>query len=231
MKIRIVHLILTLGALLPTLAVAAVPNAPLYWARESFNDDGQAVEHVTISGRNAAGQGLFARFSIANAGFKHGELTVTFRQEASGGTYWGEEKFSKDNYTVAGDRLSLRAGGHSLEVQNGHLVATFAFDSLHATVDVTPQVPSMTVADRRGDFIVRDILAPSTRRTTTGCLTRTSRALPYTRRPTRRRTRSTTARSSCTTWAAALSRWWTTSICRLSAAVARWALWRSARRA
>jgi hypothetical protein len=160
MKIRIVSLILALGALVPALVFAAVPNTPLHWAKESFNDDGQAVEHVTIRGRNATDQGLFARFSIANAGFKHGELTVTFRQEAPGGTYYGEQKFSRDNYSVAADRLSIKAGGHSLEVQNGHLVATFAFESVKATVDVAPQVAAMTVADRRGDYIVRDILAP-----------------------------------------------------------------------
>ncbi len=163
MKTRILTLLLTLTALLPSLAFAAVPNTPLYWARSSFNDDGQAVEHITISGRNAAGQGLFVRFSMANAGFKRGELTVTFRQEATGGTYYGEQKFSRDEYTVATDRLLIKAGGHSLEVQNGHLIATFAFDTLKATVDVTPQVAPLTVADRRGDFIVRDIMAPIAR--------------------------------------------------------------------
>lgn len=163
MNIRILSMLLTLTAVLPTAALCAVPNAPLYWARSSFNDDGQAVEHVTISGRNAAGQGLFARFSMANAGFKRGELTVTFRQEAPGGTYYGEQKFARDDYTVATDRLLLKAGKHTLEVQNGHLIATFGFDTLQATVDVTPQVGPLTVADRRGDFIVRDILAPIAR--------------------------------------------------------------------
>ncbi len=163
MKIRLLTLLLTLTALLPTVALSAVPNTPLYWARGSFNDDGQAVEHVTILGRNGAGQDLFVRFSMANAGFKHGELTVTFRQEAPGGTYWGEQKFARDDYTVATDRFSLKAGKHSLEVQNGHLVATFAFDSVTGTVDVAPQLAPLTVADRRGDFIVRDLVAPMAR--------------------------------------------------------------------
>lgn len=163
MKTRLILWLLTLAALLPSLSFAAIPNAPLYWARESFNDDSQAVEHITICGRNAAGQELFVRFSMANAGFKHGELTVTFRQEAPGGTFWGEQKFSRGDYTVAGDRMSIKAGAQSLEVQNGHLVGKFAFPSVNATLDVTPEVAPMTVADRHGDFIVRDIMAPMAR--------------------------------------------------------------------
>lgn len=163
MKMRLLTLLTCLAAFLPATSFAAVPNAALYWSRDSFNDDGQAIEHVTISGRNGAGQGLFVRFSMANAGFKHGELSVTFKQEAPGGSYYGEAKFSRDNYTVAGDKLLLKAAGHTLEVQNGHLIATFAFDTLRATVDVTPQAGPLTVADRRGDFIVRDIVAPIAR--------------------------------------------------------------------
>ncbi len=163
MKIRLLALLVTLPLLLPGAAFAAVPDAPLYWSRTSFNDDSQAVEHVTVRGRTAGGQDLFVRFSIANAGFKHGELTVTFLQESNDGGFFAEQKFSRDNYTVASERLSLKAGGHSLEVQNGHLVATFAFATLKATIDVAPQVAAMTVADRRGDFIVRDVVAPIAR--------------------------------------------------------------------
>lgn len=156
-------LLLSCLALLPTLAAAAVPNAPLYWAKASFNDDSQAVEHITIRGRTSAGQDLFARFSMANAGFKHGELDVTFRMEAPGGTYYGNQKFAQGAYTVAGDHLGVRAGGNALEVQGGHLVATFDFGDIKGTVDVTPQVAPLVVADRRGDFIVRDVVAPIAR--------------------------------------------------------------------
>ncbi len=161
MHIRLIALLLTLTAALPSVVNAAVPNTPLYWARASFNDDSQSIEHVTIRGRNAAGQGLFVRFSIANAGFKHGELLVSFNMEGSGGNgFFAEQKFARSEYTVAEDRLQIKAGGHTLEVQNGHLIANLAFATLKATVDVTPQVGPLTVADRRGDFIVRDIVAP-----------------------------------------------------------------------
>ncbi len=163
MKTRILSLCLLVASLLPTAAFAGVPNAPLYWARSSFNDDSQAVELITIHGRNAAGQDLFMRFSMANAGFKRGELAVTFSQEAPGGTYYGEQKFARDDYTVATDRLSIKAGNHSLEVQNGHLIATVAFGAIKATVDVVTLVSPLTVADRRGDFIVRDVMAPIAR--------------------------------------------------------------------
>lgn len=144
-------------------AVAAVPNAPLYWARASFNDDGQAVEHITVRGRNSAGNDLFVRWSMANAGFKRGALTVTFLQESPSGTFFAEQTFSRDDYTVATDRLMVKAGNHTLEVQNGHLIAHFQYGNLQASIDVAPQVAPLTVADRRGDFIVRDVLAPIAR--------------------------------------------------------------------
>ena len=163
MKTRILPLFLLACALAPTVAHAGIPNTPLNWARAAFNDDSQAIEHVTIRGRNGAGEELFARFSMANAGFKRGELTVTFSQQSPGGTFYAEQKFPRDGYVVASDRLSLKAGGHSLEVQNGHLIATFAFDAIKGTVDVAAQVGPLTVADRRGDFIVRNILAPIAR--------------------------------------------------------------------
>ena len=158
-----VWLLSLMTALMPTLAIAAVPNAPLYWSRESFNDDGQAVEHITVRAKDAGGHDLFMRFSMANAGFKRGALTVTFLQESPSGSFYADQTFSKDDYQVASDRLYLKAGGHTLEVQNGHLIARFAFDAVQGTVDVAPQVGPLTVADRRGDFIVRDVLAPMAR--------------------------------------------------------------------
>jgi hypothetical protein len=163
MQIKLLILAQLALLMVANVAVAAVPNAPLYWARSSFNDDGQAIEHITICGQDSAGHDLFVRLYIANAGFKRGALTVAFGTEAPGGNFFASQTFARGDYAVASDRLRLQAGGHKLEVQNGHLVATFNFETLHATLDVTPEAGPLTVADRRSDFIVRDILAPMAR--------------------------------------------------------------------
>lgn len=158
---QIIRIITVCFTTLAAIAVqAAIPNTPLQWAKEAVNDNGQAVEHITIRGKNG-GYDTFVRFSLANAGFKRGELAVTFIQESSLGKLYGQQTFARDDYTVAADRLSIRAGKHSLEVQGGVLVANFDFGDLKASLTATSYAAPLQVADRRGgDFIIRDLMMP-----------------------------------------------------------------------
>ncbi len=75
MRNKVLILVQLAVSLMAPVAVAAVPNGPLYWARSGFNDDSQAIAHVTICGQDSAGHDdLFVRLYVANAGFKHGAL-------------------------------------------------------------------------------------------------------------------------------------------------------------
>lgn len=147
-----------------TSAWAGVASTPMQWSKDEFNDDGQAVEHVTLRASNAAGQATFVRFSVANAGFKRGQLEVTFRQEAAGGTFYGKETFAKGDYSVGKDKLSITAGKHSLVSQGGTLTATFDFGATLATVTATSAMSPFSVVDKGSSgYIWRELMAPSAR--------------------------------------------------------------------
>ncbi len=146
---------------LPQPALAAVASTPMQWSNAAFSDNGQAVEHVTIRGQNGAGNSTFIRFSVANAGFKRGAMSVTFRQESPQGTFYGEETFAKGSYSVASDKLRITAGKHSLAVSGGTLTATFDFGHTTATATLTSGMSPFSVVDKGGDgYIWRELSAP-----------------------------------------------------------------------
>jgi hypothetical protein len=151
----------------PGLAYAGCANAPLHWAKTSVNENDQAVEHLTIRAHAGGGLDTFIRFSLANAGFKHGELTVTLKQEAVGGTYYAKETFKRGEYTIFSDRFGLRAGKHLIEVKNGVLEGTMAFaNGVQASFSMTASIGTMTAADRSGSgYIFREALIPMGRLT------------------------------------------------------------------
>lgn len=142
-------------------AQAAVASTPMQWSNSAFSDNGQAVEHVTIRGQNSAGHASFIRFSVANAGFKRGAMTVTFRQESAQGTVFAEETFAKGSYSVGSDKLRIQAGKHSLEVAGGTLTARFDFGHTTATATLTSGMSPFSVVDKGGDgYIWRELSAP-----------------------------------------------------------------------
>lgn len=153
---------LALGvAALPAPALAAVASTPMQWSNAAFSDNSQAVEHVTIRGQNGSGHATFIRYSVANAGFKRGALTVTFRQESPQGTIFAEETFAKGAYSVGSDKLRLTAGKHSLEVSGGTLTAQFDFGGTTATATLTSGMSPFSVVDKGGDgYIWRELSAP-----------------------------------------------------------------------
>lgn len=152
---------------LPGVAHAGCANSPMHWVKSSVNDNDQAVEHLTIRAHAGGGLDTFVRFSLANAGFKHGELTVTFKQEAAGGTYYAQETFKRGDYTIFPDHFGLRAGKHLLEVKDGVLQGTVSFASgVQASFSMTATVGTMTAADRGGSgYIFREALIPMGRLT------------------------------------------------------------------
>ncbi len=145
-------------------AHAGVASTPMQWSKGDFADEGQAVEHVTLRASNGAGQDTFMRFSVANAGFKRGQLEVTLRQEAPGGTFYGHEVFARGDYSTSSDRMGITAGKHSLSSQGGTMTAQFAFENLTATVTVTSWMSPFSVVDKGGSgYIWRELMAPVAR--------------------------------------------------------------------
>ncbi len=146
----------------PRLAQAGCANSPLHWSKTNVAENDQAVEHVTLRAHASNGLDTFIRFSMANAGFKHGELTVTFKQEAPGGSFYAKETFKRGEYKVAADHFGLKAGKHSLDVQNGVLQGQMAFpNGVQASFSLTSSVGTMTAADRSGSgYIFREALVP-----------------------------------------------------------------------
>ena len=140
----------------------AIANQPLHWSRAAVADDDQAVEHLTLRALSSGGQETFIRIQMANAGMKHGELEVTFRQEAKDGTYYAQDKFERGKYTVFSDHFGIKAGNHVLEVKNNQLVGQLQFASgLTVSFALQPQVGTITAVDRGGDgYIWRELLVP-----------------------------------------------------------------------
>lgn len=151
-----------LAIAVPRLAQAGCTNTPLHWSKSSVAENDQAVEHLTMRAHANNGLDTFIRFSLANAGFKHGELTVTFKQEAPGGNFFAKETFKRGEYTIAGDHLGLRAGKHTLDVQNCALQGQLAFpNGVQASFSLAPSVGPLTAADRSGSgYIFREALVP-----------------------------------------------------------------------
>ena len=154
--------LLSLGAVLAPLAASAgVPSAPMYWAKGSVATNDQAVEHLTIRARNPAGQDTFIRVQAANAGFKHGQLKIAFRQEAPGGTFYADQSFDVGDYTVMGDHFGVTAGKHRIEVSGGQLVLHLDFGSLKVEATLSSLAAPLQVVDRNGSgFIARELFAP-----------------------------------------------------------------------
>ncbi|MSP92290.1 MAG: hypothetical protein EXR79_10885 [Myxococcales bacterium] len=126
-----------------------------------MREDSDAVEHLTLRARSAAGHDCMMRFSLANAAFKNGTLSVQFRQESPQGTLYASSTFERGAYSVMTDRLGLRAGKHLLEVRDGQLHASLDFGGLQADVQVQSQAASLALVDRSGPgFILRELLVP-----------------------------------------------------------------------
>lgn len=142
-------------------ALAAVASTPMQWSNSAFSGNSQAVEHVTIRGQNTSGHSTFIRFSVANAGFKRGAMTVTFRQESPQGAIFAEETFAKGSYSVGDDKLRISAGKHSLEVSGGSLTARFDFGHTTATATLTSSMSPYSVVDKGSEgYIWRELSAP-----------------------------------------------------------------------
>jgi len=133
----------------------------MYWAKGSVATHDQAVEHLTIRARNPAGQDTFIRIQAANAGFKHGQLKITLRQEAPGGTFYADQSFDVGDYRVMGDHFGVTAGKHRVEVTGGQLALHLDFGSVKADATLSSLVAPLQVVDRHGSgFIARELFAP-----------------------------------------------------------------------
>ena len=147
--------------LLPAVAWAGVPTAPMYWAKGSVATNDQAVEHLTIRARNPAGQDTFIRVQAANAGFKHGQLKIAFRQEAPGGTFYADQTFAAGDYTVMADHFGVTAGKHRIESSGGQLVLHLEFEGLKVEATLSTLAPSLPLIDKNGSgFIARELFVP-----------------------------------------------------------------------
>ncbi|MFZ4577075.1 MAG: hypothetical protein ACOYOB_01665 [Myxococcota bacterium] len=141
-------------------AQAAITAQPFHWSKAAFRDNGQAVESLTIRAKSG-GLETFIRFAMANAGFKDGELTISFRQETANGTIYAKETFDEDDYTVFADHLGLKAGKHLFEFKNGQLVGTFDFGTTKASVTMTTSAGSLALMNRSGPgYVSRALLVP-----------------------------------------------------------------------
>lgn len=160
-RFRLLLVCLPILALAPQLALA-IGNTPLHWSKSAVAENDQSLEHVTLRARAGGGLDTFIRFQMVNAGFKHGELTVTFKQEVAGGSIFAKEIFKRGEYQVFTDRMGLRAGKHVLEVKDGQLTAQMDFPSgVQATVSMTSQLSTMTSVDRTGaGYVFRELLVP-----------------------------------------------------------------------
>ena len=139
----------------------AVPNQPLHWAGNSFSRHGEAVEHVTIRGQSKAGHSTFIRFALANAAFKSGALTITFKQETKKGTLYAKKTYKRGAYKVFTNRFGLQAGGNRLEIAEGHLTMVFDLGSVRGMATVVSKAKAQTVRDRdNSGWIQRRLLIP-----------------------------------------------------------------------
>lgn len=149
-----------LALALPAVAAAAVPDRPMNFATGSFANNGEAVEHVTVRG-DIEGGSAFLRFAIANAGYKKGQLTVTFKVRTAAGTLYGKRNFARGKYKMFSDRFGLEAGGNRLEVMGGNLVMSFDIDGVRGVATVVPHAAPLLVSDRDGTgWIRRHLVVP-----------------------------------------------------------------------
>ena len=154
-------LLCCIASVVATPAWAGVASTPWQFAKAEFADNSQAIEHVTWRAKNGAGNETFVRFSLANAGFKRGALQVTFRQESPQGTFYASETFAKGAYTLATDKLGLRAGKHSLESAGGQLIARLDFGATTATVTLTSSTSPFSVSDKGSSgYVWRELMVP-----------------------------------------------------------------------
>ncbi len=151
--------LLTLGA--TTAASAGLPKGPMRWASKGFAKHSEAVEHLTLRGATSAGQRTFIRFSVANAGYRKGKLTITVQQRTASGTVYGKQTFKRGAYTVFKDRFGLRAGDNLLEVRGGKLHMQFSVGAAKGTAVLTPRGRGLRLKDRGpSGWIRRDVLSP-----------------------------------------------------------------------
>ncbi len=159
MNKRVAILTLAISSLLVSASVgAAVPDRPLYWAHKGFNNHSEAVESVTIRGRLPGGHNTFIRFSVANAAYKKGALTITFKQESAKGTLYAKQSWKRGRYTATSNRFGITAGANSLSVDKGALVMRFAYGTVKATVTLTPRAAPLAVRDVDGRAWMRRAL-------------------------------------------------------------------------
>ena len=152
-------LVLSLTATSP--AMAAVPDKPLYWSTSGFNKHSEAVEHITIRARLAGGLDTFIRFSVANAAYKKGALTITFKQQSAAGTLYAKKNFKRGRYSAPTGRFGLVAGGNSISVEQGSLVVRVAMGRVKATARLKPHAGPITVRDTdKGAWIRRSLIVP-----------------------------------------------------------------------
>ncbi len=158
---RVAGLVATLVLLIATSASAHLPKRPLRWANAGFARHSQAVEHVTLRGADERGNRTFIRFSMANAGYKKGRLTITVLQGVGAKRVYGKQTFNPGSYAVFEDRFGLQAGGNVLEVKGGKLHMRFQLGELTGTATLTPRGSGLTLNDRGpSGWIRRDLLTP-----------------------------------------------------------------------
>lgn len=145
----------------PVAWAAAIPAAPLQWVKAAVREDSDAIEHLTLRARSSGGYDCMMRFSLTNAAFKNGALSIQFRQESAQGTLYASSTFERGSYAVMTDRLGVRAGKHLVEVKDGQLHASLDFGGLQADVVVQSLAGSLPLVDRNGPgFILRELLVP-----------------------------------------------------------------------
>lgn len=156
-------MIATLAVLLlsANVASARLPKRPLHWAGTNFAKHSQAVEHLTLRGADSRGNRTFIRYSMANAGYKKGKLTITVLQRTPAGTLYGKQTFKRGRYTVFRDHFGLRAGGNVMEVKGGKLMMTFQLKGVTGTAVMTPRGSGLSLKDRDSSgWLRRTLLSP-----------------------------------------------------------------------
>jgi hypothetical protein len=148
-------------SLFASTAAAGVPSGALFWARAGFSRHDEAIEHLTVRGRAADGSDTFIRISVANAAFKDGELTATFRHRGPKSDFYCKESFKRGRYSVPGDRLALVAGKHRMDMSGGNLVFTFDNGKFQATATLSSSSAPLNLRDvDPTGFVERRLLVP-----------------------------------------------------------------------
>ena len=141
--------------------LAKVPDKPLKWSTKAFRSSTEAIEHVTIRANSASGQATFIRFSVANAAYKKGALTITFKQESPSGTIYAKENFKFGTYSASTTGFGLVAGRNSLSVEQGSLVVKIAMGQVQATARLKPATAPISARDNdKNTWIIRSLFVP-----------------------------------------------------------------------